>query len=297
MELYTMLYQRLVGSTELSSLLANYDGRPAIFYQRTATSDDPKWGAEQYPRIDYTVDMQENPARNTSGILALHVWCDAHNGAEPEDVECKLRSLLHATFVQADDDAYCFGWVRSDAFEVKTDKDESVRTIGVTLTFDIMACPCHYTLNPDPIKALNEWTKEVLPDAVVIGLDTIDGWIVPTREKPVIYWRLASQGVQQKHFTHTWLNISVEGHVYARSAADRMFNLARINTAHALASHIPLEDGSPLFLKSFACKPHLNYLAQGQIQASGHFGILQEWYGRPPDPPLAHANTNLSTKE
>lgn len=297
MELYEMLYQRLTDSEALSSLLAKYKGRPAIFYQRPATADDKDWGEKQYPRINYTVDMQENPSRNTSGLLLLHIWCDTGFGAEPEDIEYVVRDILHSTFAQADDDAYCLAWVRSDAFEVKTNEDETVRIVGVSLTFDIMACPCQYTMYPDPIKALNEWTKKLLPSAIVIGLDEFEGWIVPTKEKPVVYWRLTSQGVQRKHFTHTWLNISVEGHVYARSAADRLYNLVRLNTAHALAGHIPMEDKSPLFLKSFVCKPHLNYIAQGQIQASGHFGVLQEWYGKKPDPPLANANTDFTTKE
>lgn len=275
MELYTMLYQRLTGSAELTSLLANYGGRPAVFYQRPATADDPNWGEAQYPRIDYIVDMQENPSRNTSGVLTVNIWCDTEIGAEPEDIEPKLRELLHASFVQADDYPYCFAWVRSDSFEVKTQQDQTVRTIGVTVIFDIMAFSCQYTMSPDPIKAMNCWTKTIIPGATVIGEDEIDGWLTPTREHPIIYWHLTAQSIHQKHFTHTWLNVSIEGFVFAKTAGDRLYNIARINTAHALASHIPMEDTSPLFLRDFSIKPHMNYLLQGQIQAHGRFGILQ----------------------
>ncbi len=275
LELYAMLYQRLTNSAELGALLAKYKRRPAIFYGRAASADDPGWDEEQYPRIDYTVDMQENPARNTSGILAVNVWCDTQTGAEPEDIEIKLRELLHASFAQADDYPYCFAWVRSDAFEIKNDADQTVRTIGVTVIFDIMAFPCQYTMYPDPIKAMNQWTKATIPTAIVIGEDTIDGWTSPTRETPIIYWRLASQGVERKQFACTWLNVTLEGYVCAKNAADRLYNLTRLNMAQALAGHIPMEDTSPLFLRSFAVKPHLNYLSEGQIQASGHFGILQ----------------------
>lgn len=275
MELYAMLYQRLTSSAELGGLLAKYKHKPAIFYGRAASADDTGWGKEQYPRIDYTVDMQENPARNTSGILAVNVWCDTQTGAEPEDVEIKLRELLHATFAQADDYPYCFAWVRSDAFEIKNDADQTVRTIGVTVLFDIMAFPCQYTMYPDPIKAMNLWTKATVPTAIVIGEDAIDGWVSPTRETPIIYWRLASQGIERKQFACTWLNVTLEGYVCAKNAADRLYNLTRLNTAQALAGYIPMEDTSPLFFKSFSVKPHLNYLSQGQIQASGYFGILQ----------------------
>lgn len=99
MELYEMLYQRLIGSEKLAGLLTKYKGKPAIFYQHAATADDPKWGENrQYPRIDYIVDMQENPARNASGVLSINTWCDMEYGSEPEDIDYTLRDLLHATF-------------------------------------------------------------------------------------------------------------------------------------------------------------------------------------------------------
>lgn len=290
MELYAMLYQRLTGCEDLAALLAEYDGGPAIFYQRPATADDRKWGEWQYPRIDYNVDMQENPARNTSGVLSINVWCDAEHGAEPEDIERTLRSLLHAVFAQADDYPYSFSWARTDAFEVKVEKEQAARTIGVTALFDIMAYPSQITFCPDPIRAMNDWTKAILPHATVIGLDDIDGWLVPTRENPAIYWRLAAQGAQRKHFTHSWVDVVLEGYVCARSAADRLYGLTRINTAAALVGHIRMEDGSPLFLTNFTCKPHLSHLTQGQIQANGRFGILQPWYGVRPEPKLNHIN-------
>ena len=275
MELYEMVYRRLKDSQRIAALTAVFDNGAAVFYQRAPSTENEKWGKYQYPRIDFTLDLQENPARNTSGTLMVSIWCDMQRGVEPEDIEPVIRELFHAAFAQTDDDVYCFAWVRSDAFEVKKQEEETPRTIGVTLVFDLTACPCQYTMYPDPIKGLNEWTKTILPDAVVIGEDTINGWLVPTRERPVIYWRLTDQGKARQYHTHTWLDIAVEGHVYCRNAADRLYNLVKLNTAHALIGHIPLEDTSPLFLKTFKMQPHMNYISTGQLRATGYFGILQ----------------------
>lgn len=53
MELYEMLYQRLIGSEKLAGLLTKYKGKPAIFYQHAATADDPKWGDHQrVPQVE-----------------------------------------------------------------------------------------------------------------------------------------------------------------------------------------------------------------------------------------------------
>ena len=285
MDLKTMLYERLSSSAELNRVLATYNGHSAVFYQQAPSSEDALWSEAQYPRLDYIVDMQENPARNASGVAQINVWCDVEQGAAPEEIDSILKELLHATFAQTDDYPYCFAWVRSDTFEVKTQGTETARTIGVTVIFDVMACPSHATMYPDPITALGAWTKSTLPDAIVVGLDEMQGWIVPTKEKPVVYWRLASMAVSRRHFAYVWLDAGVEGHVYARTAADRLYNLVRLNTAYALSAHITMEDGSPMFLRSYTCKPHLNYVSQGQIAAVGQFGILQ------PEKHLSNAST------
>lgn len=287
MELYQMIYQRLLNDEELYELLAKYNGGPAVFNQRPPTPEDEHWDdVVQYPRIDFNVDTQENPARNTSGVLSMSVWCDTQYGYEPEDIERRLRQLFHTAFAQADDYAYCLAWLRTDAFEIKNKADETVRTYGVTVLFDLMACPSQYTLTPDPIKGMNLWTKSVLPDAIVIGEDTIEDWLIPTREQPVIYWRMTSQAKARQHFAYTWMAIGIEGHVYCENAADRLYNLVQLNTAHALIGHIPLEDRSPLFLKDFSVQPQLNYFTTGQIKARGYFGLLQPWYGKAPEHPI-----------
>lgn len=274
MDLQSLIFKRLVQDEPLSEMLAKYDERSAVFYQRAPSADNPKWGEVQYPRLDYIVDMQENPARNTSGQLTVNIWCDTQYGAEPEEIELRLRDILHSAFVNADDGTYCLGWNHSDAFEAEGQED-TVHTIGITAVFDLIACPCNYTMYPDPIKAMNQWSKFVLPDAIVIGEDEIEEWVIPTKGRPVVYWRLTSQDINRRHYTHTWLNINIEGHVHAKSAEDRLYNLVRLNTAQSLAGHIPMEDGSPLFLNAFNIQPNLNYIIVGQIRASGNFGVLQ----------------------
>lgn len=277
MELQEMIYDRLRNDEDIESMTATYDDGAAVFYQMPAPQDDERWGsAIQYPRIDYLLDMMDNPARNANGVLTINIWCDTQEGVEPEDIESRIKALLHASFAQADDYPYCFSWVRSDAFEIKKQQEETVRIIGVTVSFDVIACPKQETTNPDPIKALNDWTKEILPDAKVICRDEIDGWFTPTKETPAVYWRVASEDIKEQHFAYTWLNITAEGHVYAPTADDRLHTMAILKTAASLIGHVTMEDGSPLLQKNFESKPSLNYPKVGQLKFEGSFGILQQ---------------------
>lgn len=276
MELQEMIYDRLRSDEDIEEMTATFDGGAAVFYQMAAPQDDSRWGsAIQYPRIDYLLDMMDNPARNANGILTINVWCDTQLGVEPEEIESRIKALLHASFAQADDYPYCFSWVRSDAFEIKKQQEETVRVIGVTVSFDVIACPKQETAYPDPIKALNDWTKEILPDATVICKDTIEGWLTPTSEKPAVYWQVVSEDIKEQHFAYTWLNFVAEGHVYAPTADDRLHTMAILKTAASLIGHVEMEDGSPLLQKNFESKPQLNYPKVGQLKFEGSFGILQ----------------------
>lgn len=294
MQLDQMLYERLTTDAGLSALLARYNDSPAVFYQQAASADDPGWGKPQYPRIDYTINLQDDPARNTSGILTIHVWCDYGGETDPEDIEMNLRRSLHAMFVRAEDYPYCIAWLRSDAWQIRNQADETLETTGITLTFDLIAFPDQTTAEPDPINALNRWTKELIPQATIIGLDGFSGWLEPSRAQPVIYWRLASQGMHLQKHVMTWMDALIEGHVYARNSSDRLTVLARIETTAAQINHVPMTDGSPLFLYNLTMMPQMNYLRQGQIAARARYGILRDWYANPAgEPKLRNASTTI----
>jgi hypothetical protein len=292
-----MLFTRLVHDTQLAEMVTVFDGRAAVFHQRAPAPNNAKWhdSQKQYPRVDFTVDMQEEPARNSSGTLTVNVWCSTKFGQMPESIEARIRALLHATFAQPEDGPpYCFVWARSDPFEVTTETqsaEEMPSVIGCTLAFDIMAFPSQLTIYPDPIQAMNAWTKKILPQAVVIGVDTIDGWLEPTKERPIIYWRITAQAPQKRTFVCVWFNTTIEGHVFAHGADERLYTLRKINTAAAMEHHITMEDSSPMFILRFGINPNMNYLATGQIQAETQFGVLREQYANPPSgPKLVHVN-------
>ena len=270
MQLHKKLFGRLVEDEGLVKLLATYDGRPAVFYQRAAAADSEKWSDERYPRIDYNLDMQENPSRNASGKLTLHIWCSPQGEVEPEPIEQHMRQMLHAAFVNAEEYPYCFGWVRSDSVLRK----DAEGATGIRMVFDVMAFPGEYSMYPDPVKAINCWSKGVLKYARLLGEDQIPDWTIPDKGNPIIYWRLSGQQTDRKTNIARWLDVSLEGHVYARQAGDRLKNLVALNAAAALSDYLMMEDRSPMLLKAFSMKPHLNYLTQGQMEARANFALI-----------------------
>jgi hypothetical protein len=275
MELDKMLFARLSNDAGLAELLTVFGDRPAVFFQRVQPPDNKKWTGKQFPRIVYSIDYQGEPARQTSGQLVVEVMCDVNFGAEPETIASRLQGLLHSSFAFADDYPYCFSWLKSDPVEMVGNGADDIRTIGVLMLFDIIAFPEQLTSGPDPIKGINEWTKAILPDSTVIGVDAMDGWVIPTSGEPIIYWRLAGQSLYQEWHTHSWLDIALEGHVYAPDAQDRLKVVSYIQRSASITRHVRLDDDSPLFVREVVARPHLNPMAPGQLLINGRFGVLK----------------------
>lgn len=144
----------------------------------------PGWaGAEQYPRISYTIDMRANPERQTAGNLYLDVWC-LDSGTAPEAVEPSVRAALCDVIVAPHEQPpYSLAWVTSETFEATKQLDKSARVIGVTVTFDLYALPQQETTDPDPIMAMNAFTNRWSDAVTVIGSDRMGEYTEPSDER------------------------------------------------------------------------------------------------------------------
>lgn len=281
MTLEDLIYQRLTEVEELAARLARFSGAPAIAYQAAPPDTDPGWeGKPQYPRIDYTVDMQANPERNTCGILTLNIWCD-EQGRPPEEIEPHVRAALQGVFIKPDGSyPYSLEWVRTDAFEQRTGSQETL-VVGVTVTFDVFAFPSQETTDPDPVIAFNEFVKTWAPDALVIGKDEMGRFTSTTEARPIFYFRLASLQTYQETNTVAWMDGTIAAHIFAPEEV-RLKWLKAITDALALAGEVEMMDTSPMFLRNIKADSGAPPLTTGQLRISVRFGIIRR-------PKYAHA--------
>lgn len=216
MTLEDLIYTRLSDPDGPAAKLARYGEAPAIFYQAAPEDTAAGWdGKRQYPRIDYTVDMQANPERQSCGVLTLNIWC-SEQCAPPEDLEPEVRAMMREVFMQPDESPpYSLAWVRSDAFEGRSQANPATLVNGITVLFDLFAFPVQETTDPDPILAINEYVKQWAPDALVIGKDTLERFQIATTDQPIFYFRLASLQLQRETNTVAWMDGMIAGYIYA----------------------------------------------------------------------------------
>jgi hypothetical protein len=289
MTLEDLIYRRLIERTELTEKLARFEDVPAIFYQSAPGDQADGWkNKKQYPRLDFIVDMQANPERQSSGLMTLNIWCN-ETGTPPEEIEPEVRNALCDVFMQpAGHSPYCLAWARSDGFEVSNNTIKGSHVTGITVLFDVLAFPNQETTDPDPVLAMNQFVREWEPAAVMIGADALPDYFTAEVRRPAFYFRLATLGLERETNTVAWMNASIAGHIFAPTAESRIQWLKYLVDTLAIQGEVTMLDTSPMFIRNIKADSAVDYLITGQLRINVRFGILRR-------PKYAHtlARTNI----
>ncbi len=218
--------------------------------------------------------MQANPERHSCGVLTLNIWC-SEQCAPPEDLEPEVRAAMRDVFMQPDESPpYSLAWVRSDAFEGRSQANPATLVNGITVLFDLFAFPVQETTDPDPILAINEYVKQWAPDALVIGKDTLERFQIATTDQPIFYFRLASLQLQRETNTVAWMDGMIAGYIYAPEET-RLKWLKALVDVLSLDGEVTMLDTSPMFLRGIKADSAADPLTVGQLRLQIRFGLLR----------------------
>ncbi len=279
-----VLFRQLVKNEELGGFLADYQGRPALFYQKAPSTEDLLWESSCFPRVEFVVDRSYDPERKESGKLWFHVWVSSDNlsitgGNLERDIEKCLIEKVDGVFYRENEGITCATWVNSMTFQGRTsDKNmetSPVETYGVTLEFDLIEFPQQVTTDPDPVQGANRWMKTQFPSVTVLGLDDLPTVWKPSPDKLAVYWRfMGYEGDDRQSFSVNWYTGKLALHFFAESVATRNQWLKVVVEALQLDGEIILLDESPMFLKKVVVIHSGNSLREGQLQLLGEYGVL-----------------------
>ncbi len=276
MTLEDLIYNKLIERAELTEKLARFENVPAVFYQKAPGDQAGGWkNKQQYPRIDFIVDMQANTERQTSGLLTLDIWCN-EAGTQPEEIEPEVQNALRDIFMQPDGQPpYCLRWARSDNFEIRQTVIKEAQVIGITVLFDVLAFPNQESTDPDPVMAMNQFIKGWEPEAVVIGSDKLPNYFTAKESKPAFYFRLAALKLERETNTVAWMNGIIAGHIFAPTPQKRLQWLKYLVDTLAIQGEVTMLDTSPMFIRNIKADSSVDYLTTGQLQLNVSFGILR----------------------
>jgi hypothetical protein len=263
-----------LNQSEAAKSLALYESKPAIFYQQAANDVAAGWkGGKQFPRLDYNVDWTYNPERKSSGSLIVDVWCTNESTTPPEVFVPQLISDLSAKFLTDETGTYCILWQRTDFFEGTGTKEP--KTIGVTITFDVLAFPKQRTIIPDPVECIQRFIKDFHAACKVFETDDMPEIYSPTDEAPAVYVRLSSNIAAMKD-THAvqWIDAVFGIHIFAATENAQKILVQQIVRDIAREADYLMENKTTMHFNRVAMTASADPLHIGQISLNAQYGIL-----------------------
>lgn len=275
-----LIRKQLVGADPLQGALAKFQDQPAVFYREAPQDKDAGWkGKTQYPMLLFDCDDRYDPERKTSGTLLADILCTENTLLGPEDISPRVIDILSDLFLSQGDMTVCIVWNREDAFtQARSGRTDGRPVIsGQTVTFDLLAFPAQSSINPDPIKAINEWTKDAAPGSILISHDSLPEAFRATDSTPAIYWRTASlsESSAQSSYACAWMDVQLAGHIMLPSPTLRQQWIRTLTDRLSVEEKIKMPDGSPLLIRKIAANTAANPLTDGQISVSATFGVLR----------------------
>ena len=303
-----LIQKQLKEDTQMAGMLAAYNGEPAIFYQKAPSDSRPGWQNPRYPRVDFNVDMRQDPERRTAGTLTVNIWCTTEcpeiGDQDPDRaIERRLMELISGTFYTGQDrETICAEWERSDEFVYEGGSNTTDNThpevYGLTVSFQLMAFPEQLSTTPDPVHGLNAWTKKYFPPMMAIAYDTMSPIWKPTDKTPAIYWRFeGTASTNRQSYSVTWYTGTFAAHVIAESVTERNRWTKAIIERAQIEGEVVLQDESPMFINRITIRHNADPLREGQLGLTGQYGVLAQPPKEPAQTKLIHPYHNRAQKE
>lgn len=289
MTIEDLIYKRLSEAESLTKYLARYAGQPAIFTPEAPGDREAGWGrATQYPRAVFNFDMQADGERKSAGTLSVTLICRNDSEAVPELIEPAVKKALKDVLLKDDNGTlYAFAWARTEGFSMTEEKNELL--IGSEIRFDIMEYPQQETTDPDPVVAMSRYIKELYPDSIVVGIDKMADETEASKEAPVFYCRLTEIEKLEETNTVVWMNGKIAISLLCPDGTTRLKMAAAVLNSLSLDGEVTMLDDSPMFMERLTANLKSDYLKDGQIFATGRYGLLRY---KAVGYPLRHPNIN-----
>lgn len=268
-----LIYHALKSISYVSGNVAKYSNEPAVFYQQAPHDRDTLWNGAMFPRIVYNVDWHYNPERKTDGAMAIVVYCNNENEVFPEEISRNIVDSLSELFLTDESGTYCLLWDRTESFDAEG--NEPV-VFGTSVTFDILAFPKQESDSPCPVWAANKFIKDMQPNCILLGHDTVPAYLKATALNPILYIKKANTSNLKTSYVMAWMSEDIMISVISESINETRQWVNTIVRGLQIEGETLMQNGSPYLITEIKENTSDDPLRTGQILVSGQYGIMRK---------------------
>lgn len=270
-----ILYSHLVECENLTDFLTSYDNEPAIFNQKVPDDTSDLWDTDsQYGRAVFFVNMQADAERKISGSLEIDIHLQ--DASEIETISETVKKCVDGYFFSGKSETVFAKWNSTRYVDI-ADKKITVAAV----LFNLIAFPVQTTCEPDPIKIINEWTRDLIPNVKLIGFDKYLPVVwKPTEDSPAVYWRKAKAYPCERipsTYAGNWYTVQLYAHIFTTdidvsntlaTSMCRNLNLKKI---------LKFDDGTWMRIdNNNQIQPGADELRVGQLSVEGDYCVMRQ---------------------
>jgi len=204
-----------------------------------------------------------------STVIEVWPYVSRTTFRQVDSLASAIIDTLHRARFSAAGEEYLVDYLGS-AGQDFVDKEWDAITRGLRFRVFALGWLNGLTYDPDPISAIQQWTKTTWPE-----VHTDPATWTPADTAPGIYWRLTGLTATQMTAAVNWMEAQIAGHILAPAASARLSWVRKVTEGLAVQRRIKMPDGSPLELLRVAANSEADPMRQGQIQVTARFGVLQ----------------------
>ena len=180
-----------------------------------------------------------------------------------------IINFLHRARFSYNGEEYLVDYLGSVGQDL-VDEDWDAITRGLRFRVFALGWLNGITYDPDPVTALQDWTKKTWPEA-----HTDPATWSPADVAPGVYWRMVRLTSTEITATVNWMEAQINGHILAPSAAIRLSWVRKVTEGMAKQRRLKMSDGGPLEMLRVVADSEADPMRRGQIQLTVRFGMLQ----------------------
>lgn len=214
------------------------------------------------------VQDANDPYKNFATTYEVWPFVKRETFQEVDNLSSEVISILDKKRFYVDGVPHYIEYTGSLSDDVVDDKWDAL-TRGLRFRVFSLAWLLTTEIEPDPVKAMKEWTSSHFADVQTNPED----WD-PADETPAIYWRTSNIRSVEPTNWGAWMFVTIRGHIITPSIKRRGELLDLVVRQLALDARTRMSDNSKMYFQTVSADGGYDPFGEGQISVNVRFGIL-----------------------
>lgn len=257
---------------DVSNNLFQYNGKPAVFYQKLPYDEDIDWNKNfTFPRIVFDFSLKSSKKIKVLGDISIQIFYSNDNSNINNDILNSIKNNLYMTFLEDEGNLYYINWK-----SIKSINIINSNLICICLSFNIYELIDNSKVTFSPVYFLNKLIKDKFEYFKVIGIDKFENKWNPTKSEPAIYVECKEEKSIKTNYCSSLQESVLHIHILSPDIEQRINKSENIFCYLSIEKEVSLENNSPYIITDIKRNVKNSLFHKGQIILRGQYSTVRK---------------------